>query len=77
MRLLTALFTCSLLLMVPLLGLTHPAQTPQQNKLVFVEQTDRPGVGFNWKNVTCPLCKAVFAILDIALLVMFRYLRKL
>lgn len=62
------LITCALLLMMPLVGFSHPAQTPQHNKLVFVGQTDKLGVGFNWKNITCPLCKAVFAILDIALL---------
>ncbi|XP_070773329.1 sphingomyelin phosphodiesterase isoform X2 [Enoplosus armatus] len=33
-----------------------------------MEQINRPELGFNWKNVTCRLCKAVFTILDIALL---------
>ncbi|GAA6232060.1 sphingomyelin phosphodiesterase [Lates japonicus] len=62
------LITCCLLIMLPLFGSCHPAQTSGKPSLVFMEQFSRLGVGFNWRNVTCPLCKAVFTILDIALL---------
>ncbi|KAI4814708.1 hypothetical protein KUCAC02_003892 [Chaenocephalus aceratus] len=59
------LLTCSLVL---LFGSCDPAPTSEQSRLVLMEQFSRPEVGFNWRNVTCPLCKAVFTILDIALL---------
>ncbi|TKS82953.1 Sphingomyelin phosphodiesterase [Collichthys lucidus] len=62
------LLTCSLLFMFPLFASCFPAQSPEQPRLLFVEKFNRPGVGFNWRNITCPLCKAVFTILDIALL---------
>nr|XP_040038008.1 sphingomyelin phosphodiesterase [Gasterosteus aculeatus aculeatus] len=62
------LVTCALVVMWPLLGSCHPAATPRQPGLAFVEEFARPGVGFNWRNVSCGLCKAVFTILDIALL---------
>lgn len=61
----------ALLLMLPLFGSCHPAQTSGQPRLLFMEHLSLTKTGFNWKNVTCPLCKAVFTILDIALLVMF------
>ncbi|XP_018547609.1 sphingomyelin phosphodiesterase [Lates calcarifer] len=62
------LITCCLLTMLPLFGSCHPAPTSGKPSLVFMEQFSRLGVRFNWRNVTCPLCKAVFTILDIALL---------
>ncbi|KAG7240146.1 hypothetical protein INR49_027547, partial [Caranx melampygus] len=62
------LITCSLVIMLPLLVSCHPALTSGQHSLVFMEQLSRSQVGFNWRNITCPLCKAVFTILDIALL---------
>lgn len=66
------LIACALVLMLPLFGSCHPAPTSeQQPKLVFMDQFSRPGLGFNWRNITCPLCKVLFTILDIALLVMF------
>lgn len=42
-----------------------------------MEQFRRPGLGFDWRNVTCPMCKVLFTLLDIALLVIFEYLAKL
>ncbi|XP_040908189.1 sphingomyelin phosphodiesterase [Toxotes jaculatrix] len=68
MRLPARLLTCTLLLMWPLFGSCRPSQTSGQPGLVLMEHFSRSWVGFNWRNVTCPLCKAVFTILDIALL---------
>ncbi|XP_017273434.1 sphingomyelin phosphodiesterase isoform X2 [Kryptolebias marmoratus] len=62
------LMTCTLLLAVPLLGSCLPAQPSAQNRTVFVEHINRFALGFSWRNLSCPLCKAVFTILDIALL---------
>ncbi|XP_072230909.1 sphingomyelin phosphodiesterase [Leuresthes tenuis] len=62
------LMTCTLLVMSPLLGSCLPAQVSVQPKAVFVDHFNRFGLGFNWRNVSCPLCKALFTILDIALL---------
>lgn len=62
------LLTCTVALMLPLLGSCHPASAKEEPRLVFMERVNRLGVRFDWKNVTCPLCKAVFTILDIALL---------
>ncbi|XP_074467927.1 sphingomyelin phosphodiesterase [Sebastes fasciatus] len=62
------LLTGSLVFMLPLLGSSHPAPTSEQHRLVIMEQFTHQSVGFDWKNVTCPVCKAVFTILDIALL---------
>lgn len=30
---------------------------------------DRFKVHFNWRNISCPVCKAFFTVLDVALLV--------
>ncbi|KAM4619879.1 sphingomyelin phosphodiesterase [Polymixia lowei] len=60
--------TCSLVLMMSAFGASKPVQTTGEPSLLFMEQFSRPNVGFNWKNITCPVCKAVFTILDIALL---------
>lgn len=62
------LITCLLVLTLPLFGSCHPAQLPGKPSLVFTEHLNPSRVGFNWGNLTCPLCKAVFTILDIALL---------
>ncbi|KAM4545588.1 sphingomyelin phosphodiesterase [Odontesthes bonariensis] len=62
------LMTCTLLVMSPLLGSCLPARGSGQSKPVFVDHFDRFGLGFNWRNVSCPLCKAIFTIVDILLL---------
>lgn len=62
------MFTC------PLFGSCHPVGTSEQHKLVFIEKISSPAFRFNWRNVTCPLCKVLFTIVDIALLVMFKLL---
>lgn len=48
-----------------------PAPDPEQNRLTFFEHLGHTGLKFNWRNLTCPTCKALFVILDIALLVLF------
>ncbi|PWA22958.1 hypothetical protein CCH79_00002276, partial [Gambusia affinis] len=62
------LTTCTLLLMSPLFGSCHPAQYQAQTRTVLVELFETHGLGFAWRNLTCPFCKAIFTILDIALL---------
>ncbi|KAM9846833.1 sphingomyelin phosphodiesterase [Aulostomus maculatus] len=57
----------ALMLMLPLLVSCYPAQTSSLTpKLLLMEHFDLPG--FNFKNLTCPMCKVIFTILDIALL---------
>ncbi|KAM6985801.1 sphingomyelin phosphodiesterase [Aplochiton taeniatus] len=46
----------------------NPVQAQAKPSLMFMQQIDRLQVGFNWRNLTCPVCKAVFTVLDIALL---------
>lgn len=38
-------------------------------RLRVVEELDRLKLGFGWRNLSCALCKAIFASVDIALLV--------
>ncbi|XP_029957654.1 sphingomyelin phosphodiesterase [Salarias fasciatus] len=70
MRLLTPqpLFTCSLALVLAGFGLCLPVQQSGQPRLELLELIDHHKVGFSWRNLTCPLCKTVFTILDIVLL---------
>ncbi|XP_026226069.1 sphingomyelin phosphodiesterase [Anabas testudineus] len=62
------LISCALASVLPPFGSSHPAPTSGQHGVVFMEQFIHPQVKFNWRNITCPVCKAVFAILDVALL---------
>ncbi|KAG7517087.1 hypothetical protein JOB18_049001 [Solea senegalensis] len=71
------LLSCPVLLLLLLLlqlqlfqvSCVPAAQThSQEPRLLFVEQLSRSQLSFNWRNVTCPLCKAIFTILDVALL---------
>lgn len=62
------LITCSLVLILPLFGSCHPAQLSGNPSLVSMEQLSHSSVRFNWRNVTCYVCKAVFTIVDVALL---------
>lgn len=55
-----------LVLMSSQFGSSHPVL--EEPNLVFMDNVDRLRVGFNWRNLTCPVCKALFTILDIALL---------
>lgn len=43
-------------------------------RLRFVDEIDRFKVGFNWHNVSCAVCKAIFTTVDVALLVRFYFL---
>lgn len=49
-------------------GSCSSAPAPEKNGLTFFEHL---GLKFNWRNITCPTCKVLFIIIDIALLVMF------
>lgn len=53
-----------------LLGSAYPLEggtdTPQ---LRFVNEIEKFKFGFNWHNVSCAVCKAIFTTVDIALLV--------
>ncbi|KAJ7997559.1 hypothetical protein DPEC_G00230260 [Dallia pectoralis] len=55
-----------IMVLVPL-GTCLPVQEVEQD-LTFMEEVGRLRVGFNWRNLTCPVCKALFIILDVALL---------
>lgn len=57
------------LILFPLLGSCSPAPA-SENNILTIEDVARAGLKFNWRNLTCPTCKALFVILDIALLVM-------
>lgn len=62
----------AVLLLLPLLTSCHPATAPQssdQSSLVLIQLNNPALLGYNWKNVSCHLCKALFTILDVALLV--------
>lgn len=54
-----------------MLGSCSPAPAPEKNRLTFLEHLGHSGLKFNWRNITCPTCKVLFTIIDIALLVMF------
>ncbi|MED6269881.1 hypothetical protein CHARACLAT_004141 [Characodon lateralis] len=58
----------TLLLNSPLFGSCHPTQNRARTTTALKEQFNSFGFGFNWRNLTCPVCKALFTILDIALL---------
>ncbi|XP_059401558.1 sphingomyelin phosphodiesterase-like [Carassius carassius] len=50
-------------------GSSHPLEGGTESaKLRFVEEFDRFKLGFGWHNVSCAVCKAIFTMLDIALL---------
>ncbi|XP_053703199.1 sphingomyelin phosphodiesterase [Synchiropus splendidus] len=61
---LTSALLLLLLLSSPWLGSARPARSPVQ----LWESPNRPFVRFNWKNLSCPACKAIFAVVDLALL---------
>ncbi|KAJ8402301.1 hypothetical protein AAFF_G00371660 [Aldrovandia affinis] len=48
----------------------HPVQGGERREahVKFMVAVDKLQVGFGWRNLTCPLCKALFTILDVALL---------
>ncbi|XP_004076363.2 sphingomyelin phosphodiesterase [Oryzias latipes] len=58
----------ALLVATPLLGSCHPAQMTARPGPVILERFNPNALGFNWRNLTCPLCKTLFTIVDIALL---------
>ncbi|RVE63904.1 hypothetical protein OJAV_G00140930 [Oryzias javanicus] len=58
----------SLLVTTPLLGSCHPSHMSPRPGPVILERFPPHVLGFNWRNLTCPLCKTLFTIVDIALL---------
>ncbi|XP_012705465.2 sphingomyelin phosphodiesterase isoform X1 [Fundulus heteroclitus] len=68
LRPLLGLMTCTLLLMSPPCASCHPAQNAAQAGIDLKKQLDTFGLGFSWRNLTCPACKAIFTVLDVALL---------
>ncbi|XP_067113677.1 sphingomyelin phosphodiesterase [Osmerus mordax] len=57
---------CFVLVVSSPYGLSHPVL--DEPNLTFMDEIDRLRVGFNWRNLTCPICKTLFTVLDIALL---------
>ncbi|XP_068600636.1 sphingomyelin phosphodiesterase [Brachionichthys hirsutus] len=63
------LLTCALVLTVQHFGPCRAAPTSERSEPVFIRHlVNRPGVGFNWSNASCHLCKALFTVLDIVVL---------
>uniref|UniRef100_A0A673Z0Y8 Sphingomyelin phosphodiesterase n=1 Tax=Salmo trutta TaxID=8032 RepID=A0A673Z0Y8_SALTR len=62
------LLCCVLVLCSVPLGTSFPVQDEGKPGITFLEEVGRLRVGFNWRNLTCPVCKVLFTILDIALL---------
>lgn len=48
-------------------GACYPAQPSEQSIKVFLDHM-KPSLGISWRNISCPLCKTIFGIIDIALL---------
>lgn len=66
---LCAVFTVWTLFSAPS-GFSYPLEGGTESaKLRFVEEFDRFKLGFSWHNMSCVVCKAIFAAVDIALLV--------
>uniref|UniRef100_A0A8C2PLW0 Sphingomyelin phosphodiesterase n=1 Tax=Cyprinus carpio TaxID=7962 RepID=A0A8C2PLW0_CYPCA len=65
---LCAVFTVWTLFSAPS-GFSYPLEGGTESaKLRFVEEFDRFKLGFSWHNMSCVVCKAIFAAVDIALL---------
>uniref|UniRef100_A0A8C7IWN9 Sphingomyelin phosphodiesterase n=1 Tax=Oncorhynchus kisutch TaxID=8019 RepID=A0A8C7IWN9_ONCKI len=62
------LLCCVLVLCSVPLGTSFPVQDEGKPGITFLEEVGRLRVGFNWRNLTCPVCKVLFTILDVALL---------
>ncbi|XP_016120244.1 acid sphingomyelinase-like phosphodiesterase 3b [Sinocyclocheilus grahami] len=64
-----AVFTVWTLFSAPS-GSSYPLEVGTESaKLSFVEEFGRVELGFSWRNMSCAVCKALFATVDIALLV--------
>lgn len=60
----SAVITLALLLSF---GSCHPAQPSEQSIKLFLDRM-KPSLGISWRNISCPLCKTIFGIIDIALM---------
>lgn len=58
--------SCAAVVLLSVLVTTHPVEEPEDR--IHAKMFSLPSFGFNWRNLTCPVCKALFTILDIALL---------
>lgn len=69
MRLSAALRTSAGITVALLLvfGACYPAQPSEQSIKLFLDHM-KPNLGISWRNISCPLCKTIFGIIDIALL---------
>ncbi|CAL8364705.1 unnamed protein product [Lota lota] len=63
-----AFISCAAVVLLSVFVTTHPVENAEQPNPLLMEMFSLPGLGFNWRNLTCPICKAIFTILDIALL---------
>ena len=60
----------SLVLCLAALGTSYPLQDEaDEAHLRAVKPIDYFHVRFSWHNISCPLCKVIFTVVDIALLV--------
>lgn len=69
MRLSSVLWTSAGITVALLLafGACYPAQPSEQSIKMFLDHM-KPNLGISWRNISCPLCKTIFGIIDIALL---------
>ncbi|XP_056449658.1 sphingomyelin phosphodiesterase isoform X2 [Gadus chalcogrammus] len=63
-----AFISCAAFVLLSVFVTTHPVENAEKPNPLPIEMFSLSGLGFNWKNLTCPACKAFFTILDIALL---------
>ncbi|CAL8279210.1 unnamed protein product [Arctogadus glacialis] len=63
-----AFISCAAVVLLSVFVTTHPVENAEKPNPLTIEMFSLSGLGFNWKNLTCPACKAFFTILDIALL---------
>ena len=68
-----AFISCAAVVLLSVFVTTHPVENAEKPNPLPIEMFSLSGLGFNWKNLTCPACKAFFTILDIALLVSVVY----
>lgn len=48
-------------------GSCRPAQPSEQSIKIFLDRMN-PSYGISWRNISCPLCKIIFSIIDISLM---------
>lgn len=58
---------CIIVALLLAFGSCHPTQPSEQSIKLFLDHI-KPSLGISWRNISCPLCKTIFGIIDIALL---------